>query len=174
MSAGQHPPPVLFPPQQRRRIARRKHWMTVPLWVVAVFFGLVAAVLVTTEGTDVLRVPVPAAVVTGLVLAAGIGYLLAVMHRHGAAWSRAADVAVAERWLSGTITSISHHRATSDVGIDVDGVGWRCLTSDRADQISVPGDPVTVELYTTSATALGAYRNDRTGHVRAVTVRGPE
>ncbi|NEE03578.1 DUF805 domain-containing protein [Phytoactinopolyspora halotolerans] len=167
---------ALYPPEERRRLGRKYRWAAAALWFIVVFFGL--AVLGSLAGDEAEGIrddidPV-VAVLAGVLPGSVVVFALAVVHSRSAAWKRAARIGAAPLFMRGTIAEITHTRLASIVKIAIDGsTQWRFDTRDRNDTTSVPGDPVTIELYGTVGKVLGAYRNDRTGHVRAVGTRIP-
>lgn len=165
---------ALYSSSQRRRLGRKYRWAAAALWFVVAFFGLVIIGSLANEDAGVRDDIHPvAATVVGVLAGGVVAYALVVVHRRSGAWRRAARVDP-PRFLRGTITELTHTRLASFVTIDVDGsTAWRFDTRDRNDTTSVPGDPVTIELYGSEGTVLGAYRNERTQHVRAVGTRVP-
>jgi hypothetical protein len=167
---------ALYPPKERRRLARRYRWAAAALWFVVAIFGLAVLGNFVGDSAGGIRDDVHplAAILGGLIAGGTVVFALAVVHSRSAAWKRAARVDIPPLLLRGTISTITHTRLASHLEIQVDGAAiWKFGTRDRNDTTSVPGDPVTIELYSIDGKALGAYRNDRTGHVRATGTRIP-
>jgi hypothetical protein len=165
---------TLYSATERRRLGRKYRRAAVALWIVAAFLGL--AVLGNLANNEAgLRDDIHpiAAVFAGAVGVGIVACVLVVLHRRSAEWKRAARIDTAP-FLSGTITDLTHSRLGSYITIAIEGsTPWRFSTRDRNDTTSVPGDTVTIELYGTKGKVLGAYRNERTNHVRAVSTEIP-
>ncbi|WP_129668533.1 hypothetical protein [Phytoactinopolyspora endophytica] len=169
---------ALYPSEERRRLSRKYRWAATVMWLLVALVGMVimGAVIGDVDGgsgpRDDLNPVV--AVLSAVSLGATVIGVMVVLHRQHAFWKRAARVEVPPVLMRGTISDIAHTRVNSRVSVDVHGSStWRFTTSDRQDTVGVPGDTVTVELYDTEGKVPGAYRNERTGRVRAITTRVP-
>jgi hypothetical protein len=167
--------PPLYSATERRRLGRKYRWSAVALWVLVAFVGLAVLGNLANDEAELRDDLHPVAAVSGGAVAVGtVAYVLSVLHRRSAEWRRAARVDPPLE-LSGTITGLTHSRLGSYITIAIDdSTQWRFGTRDRNDTTSVPGDTVTIELYGTQGKVLGAYRNERTKHVRAVGTEVPQ
>lgn len=166
----------MVPPELRRTMADKHRLFAVALWSVFPLVGLIILGTATSPEQDVdLTVhPAVAAVVIVFVLVV-ISAMALMFSRRGRVWRQVIPVAAPVAVGTGTVVSISTSQkwGRSATTVDVDHSGrWRFETSHRSDDVSRPGDRVTIEWYNLDGKVIAAaYQHEATGQIHPVTAR---
>ncbi|SEE70940.1 hypothetical protein [Ruania alba] len=160
----------LLTPTRRRRLGTVHIALGCLGAVVTVLLPLAGIGAVNAAGNGGPALPVPVAVPLFVVLTGLVAVYTVHLFRKAARWMRAAGTPALAGATTGQVQEISTNRFRTRVRVDVpDRSPSMLLTEDGLDTSSVVGDQLQLEWYLVEARAMGAYRNIRTGRVRAVT-----
>ncbi|UFU06331.1 hypothetical protein [Ruania halotolerans] len=161
---------LLLTPARRRRVGTVHIALGCLGAVVAVVLPLAGIGAVNAASTGESGLLAPAAVLLFALLTGFVAVYTVSLFRKAARWLRAARSPALAGVTTGQVQEITTNRFRTRVGVAVpDRSPSTLLTEDGLDKSSMVGDQLQLEWYLVEARAMGAYRNTRTGRIRAVT-----